>query len=869
MSFSANRRTLVTALSLALCATPLAVYAQVSYNFNLPVQSLADSLRAVGSKASVDIAFEPATVQGRNAPALKGSYSARQALDRLLEGSGLVLRTTQGGSFLVEAAHAPGSVANPTPRPSKAYNFDIPSQSLAATLQTIKQTTGQRIDFDTKLISQDTASAISGHLTTVEAIQQALVGTGLHAEVTPSGVRIAHADSTPAFGGVRQESEVFVVAQAENTYNVSSSNSATRTDTDLLDTPQSVSVITRKLLDDQQVQTMDEALANASGVLVDTSLSTMGSVYTIRGFGNASVMNDGLSGTQLPSQTPIWAVDSIEVLKGPESILAGAATNQNFGGTINIVAKQPQATPVAAMMLGVGSYGQAQAGFDLGDALTDNKQLSYRLVGQLDRANNDAAGYDGKHEFYLAPSLRWGNEATSLLVGAERSVTHAPLGLTTVVTGVKPDDSAPLRVIGAVDDGNVTNQTRGYFKFEQTLFNSDWSFRSRGQYLEQGLRVSLWGRLPLFIDPDFRHGNILLQAKQLSENMRSYAIQNDITGKFSTGDFSHQIVIGSDFQYTSTVTDLAAKAMSAFNIYTSPPLQSVSSFTRNLFAYNATGHNSEVGYFFQDQISYGEKWHALIALRDAIYHSYDSTIPDKNKWLPNLGLLYKLSPNIAAYVSSMQGYAPNFYALTPEGKRLPPMESKQHEAGLKFDLMDKHLSLTTAVYQIKINNNPIGIPGTPFSEVGPGQTSKGVEIELKGQLAPGLDLSSTFTHTIVKTSDGTPATANAKNTMSLWAGYQFQQAPLKNWSVGLGVFARSAALNQRSYYGPNGENLYMKNPGNVRTDLHIGYTGHSWSVNFGIRDIFDRRNYSVDSQDWYAGVQDAGRTYMLTSKINF
>jgi iron complex outermembrane recepter protein len=868
--YFARRNVVATAVLLAFSAAPMAVYAQVTYSFNLPVQPLADSLRAVGSKASVDVAFEPATVQGRNAPALKGNYSAQQALDRLLAGSGLALRTTQGGSFLVEMAHATGSVANPAPWPSKAYNFDIPSQNLATTLQTIKQTTGQRIDFDTKLISQDTAFAISGHLTTIEAIRQALSGTGLRAEVTPSGVRIARVDSTPAFGGVQQESEVFVVAQAENTYNVSSSNSATRTDTDLLDTPQSVSVITRKLMDDQQVQTMNEALANASGVLVDTGSNTAGSTYMIRGF-NASVMNDGLSGTQLASHTPIWAVDSIEVLKGPESILAGAATNQNFGGTINVIAKQPQTTPVAAMMLGIGSYGQAQAGFDLGGALTDNKQLSYRLVGQLDHANNDAAGYEGKHEFYLAPSLRWGNEATSLLVGLERSVAHDPLELSTVVTGAQSDDSAPLRVIGAVDDRNVTRQTRGFFKFEQTLFNSDWSFRSRGQYLEQGLGVSFWHRAPLSADPDFRDGNILLQAEELLINIRSYAVQNDITGKFSTGDFSHQIVIGSDYQHQyQSFVGYAAKTTSAFNIYTSPPLPSASSLV-NLGAnrFLSPGHNSEVGYFFQDQISYGEKWHALIALRNAIYHAYDSSNPDKHKWLPNLGLLYKLSPDIAAYVSSMQGYTPNLYALTPEGKRLPPVESKQYEAGLKFNLMDQHLSLTTAVYQIKVNNHPINIPGTPFSETGPGQTSKGVEIELKGQLAPGLDLSSTLTHAIVKTSNGTPALGNAKNTMSLWAGYQFQQAALKNWGVGLGVFARSAAITSHTYYGPGGENLYMKNPGNMRTDLHIGYTGHNWSVNFGIQDIFDQRIYSVDSQDWYAGVQDAGRTYMLTSKINF
>ncbi|WP_407352494.1 TonB-dependent receptor domain-containing protein [Luteimonas sp. R10] len=103
MSRLESRCLFAAAVSLAFCAAPVALYAQVTYDFDLPAQSLADSLRAVGSKGSVNVAFEPATVQGRLAPALKGSYSARQALERLLEDSGLVVRTTEGGSFLVEA----------------------------------------------------------------------------------------------------------------------------------------------------------------------------------------------------------------------------------------------------------------------------------------------------------------------------------------------------------------------------------------------------------------------------------------------------------------------------------------------------------------------------------------------------------------------------------------------------------------------------------------------------------------------------------------------------------------------------------------------------------------------------------------------
>jgi iron complex outermembrane receptor protein len=108
MSLLSNRRALAcgSAVLLALSAAPAAVYAQAAYDFDLPAQSLADSLRAVGSRAGVTVAFDPGSVRGQAAPALRGSYSAQGAVERLLDGSGLRLRRTRQGSFLVETAPA-------------------------------------------------------------------------------------------------------------------------------------------------------------------------------------------------------------------------------------------------------------------------------------------------------------------------------------------------------------------------------------------------------------------------------------------------------------------------------------------------------------------------------------------------------------------------------------------------------------------------------------------------------------------------------------------------------------------------------------------------------------------------------------------
>jgi iron complex outermembrane recepter protein len=844
MRFAANKRIVTNAVMLALYSAPIAVYAQIGYDFDLPTQMLADSLRAVGSKANINVAFEPAAVQGRSARALRGHYSAKQALDLLLEGTGLDVRTTQGGSFLIERA-------------------DIKR----ATTATSDANPGRQIDSDTALTSAKTNSTtINGDSTTEEAAQPGLKGSGFRADTISPGASNEPADRTPAFAGVRTLSEIEVVAQAENTYTVTASSGATRTDTDLLDTPQSVSVITRKLIDDQQAQTLSDALANASGVQANSG--SAGTSFSIRGFSANSVMNDGMNtgnaSSNLPNLVPLWGVDSIEVLKGPEAILAG--TGAGFGGAINFVTKQPQATPVKAISLGIGEYGQVQAGLDLAGVLAGNNQLTYRLVLSGDHTDRTVAGYDGPHDFYLAPSVRWGSDTTSLLLGVERIVSHSPPQDYMTAPNGKLDYSTPLRVLGSVEDQNIYGQTRAYYRFEQQLFGSSWSFRSRGSYSTTAISGGSWQTGYFLSDP--AQGDMQMIATRETDITPAYTFQNDITGKFTTGPVSHQMVVGADYTHTKfIIPDLTYYLPSdPFNVYTSPPLPGVSTLTGPPYlSFQAYLSTSEVGYFLQDQMSWGEKWHLQVAVRDAFYHNYSSTTPDTQIWLPNLGIVYKITPDIAAYASTMRGYLPNTGLQTPTGEPLPPQKSKQSEAGLKFDLLDKRVSLTTAAYQIKVNNTAINIPDTNFYATGPGQTNKGIEVELKGQLTPALTLATSYTHTIGKTSDGTPTTSLSRNTMSFWMGYHFQQPQWSRWSLGMAVFARSASLGYTDNFSVPG----LRNPGNARTDAHVAYTHDNWSLNLGIKDLFDRRIYAVNVADVAAPVDFARRTVMLTSKINF
>ncbi len=327
--------------------------------FNIPAEPLGAALTSVALQANLQIFFEQSLTEGFTSPPVAGSMTASDALTKLLTGTHLQFTRNADGALMIGAG---------TTAPSSFGSLPIPDSTLA---------------------------------------------------------NAAKATSTPAFAGALVFSEIQVVSQYENGYNATRTIGATRLDTDLMDIPGAVSVITRKLLDDQQIQNLADAVAGASGVQINSSQVVIGNTFVFRGFSQftGGVLENGLAATNAgySSTTPIWGLDSVEVLKGPEAILSGA--NSSFGGVINLVTKQPQVTPIQAVSFTYGSYGVANVGWDSAGPLTDDKDIAYRMVAQITRSGGDAAGHDGDHDgYYLAPSLRWKTHDTSLLVGVESSV---------------------------------------------------------------------------------------------------------------------------------------------------------------------------------------------------------------------------------------------------------------------------------------------------------------------------------------------------------------------------------------------------------------------------------------------------------------
>ncbi|MGH7019595.1 MAG: TonB-dependent siderophore receptor, partial [Brevundimonas sp.] len=233
------------------------------------------------------------------------------------------------------------------------------------------------------------------------------------------------------------------------------SRTGTRMDTDPLSLPLSVSTVSEELIQRQQALTLADAASNVVGVASGNE-----GAFTMRGF-SANIMRNGNLGADGRSNNlPIVAVSRLEVVKGPEAIIAGMTAG--YGGVVNVITKTPPNVLTAEATSTLGSRGYYDVGMDVGGPLNREKTFLARLVASTQDQDENAAGYDGSSMDYLAPSAtfripKWGTEFTAQY--EYQDIRNAP-ALAVVTYGDRLTSDLPLLRYGAADEGqNIKSRT--------------------------------------------------------------------------------------------------------------------------------------------------------------------------------------------------------------------------------------------------------------------------------------------------------------------------------------------------------------------------------------------------------------------------
>ena len=757
-------------------------------------------------------------------------------------------------------------------------HFAIPPQSLSTALIAFSRqanvqvlTAGGRVDVvRSPGITADCAAAA--------ALGRLLQGTGLtyrfvdaHTVVVKPVPDTSKTDVTLAARRfVRQLAPITTTGVVDSYgYPLDDGSGATRTDTDLLELPDSVSEVPHTLLDSQQANSVGDALRNVAGVLFMDGSDAL-PVFLMRGFQVGSGMIDGLPNSIVSygDFPPLIGIDHVEVLKGPQAIIGDDSISNNFGGLINLVMKQPTATRVHRLYFVVGQYGDSQLGADLGGVLGRSGAWTYRLVASVGYADQTRQGRRGQRNGYLAPSIGWQDASNKLVVSVERIVRREPIPDYAVMLGDSLSTAtSPGLMTGNPGDHSLFRTTRFSYAFEHH-FDDVWTFRSRGQYVHQDSSVQEWdlagfspnGGVGFVAADNYRYGDAF------------YTVQNDAVGRFDTGPVSHVLVTG--FDYARALSGSVDEVFGflpqpSYNLYTSAALPSVASLTGPGNGYDA--HESanpwttDHALFLQDQLALGEDWNLLLALRRT---TYELTTVDvngnpltghKSQWVSNAGVVYKLTPLVSLYASANSGFQAN-EVLGKDNQPLLPSHSRQLEAGTKLMLFDQRAMLTVAAYRIMLDHSDnISSPRPPYYAVpGPGQTNRGIELEFNGRLVPGLDVSSAYTNALVSNHDGSPSLGMPRQHFNFWTSYCMQSGVLRGWGVAGGVLARSASRSVMS----DGV-TYFSIPGQARVDANVSWQGARWNVTLGVRNLFDRDLHDVEFDETFVPLH-RGRTVILS-----
>jgi len=594
----------------------------------------------------------------------------------------------------------------------------------------------------------------------------------------------------------------------------SRATTATRTDTPIIDVPQSITVVPREQIDAQNAQTVGQALGYVAGVVSEPRPGRYDSII-IRGFGgfgnsaNYVTFLDGLrllrgQSFAIASVDP-WLLNSIEVLRGPSGVLFGQV---NPGGIVNMSSRLPSANPVNEMFLESGSYDRLQAGITMGGRLDAEGRFTYSLTG-LGRITGTQWDDVMDQRIAIAPAVTWRptDNTTITLLGSYQydpesgyyngvpyySVTN-PGVRSRLNANFNPGDPA-------YDNFSRTNIMAGW-RFEQR-FDDTFSFRQNFRYqsLSTHFQAVSASTSAAAIATLNRTGVLTRSASVSDENVDGLGVDNQLIAALTTGPLQHTVLVGLDYQYAESSRSLGSGGTApALNVFAPVYNQMIA---RPRYTAISDQTQSQLGLYAQDQIRWGGL-NLLLGLRQDWFDQETTqrltssrTSLDDNHLSWRIGVVYETPIGIAPYASYATSFEPvtGTYAPQRGGAGFVPTEAAQYEVGVRYQPPDRSMLLTLSAFDITQTNVLTADPAYSNYNVQSGEVeSRGIELEGRFVPMPGMNLILTYTYLDAKVTQsndvpvGNRPVGVPNQIASGWIDYSFTEGtPLNGLTLGGGV----------------------------------------------------------------------------------
>ena len=633
----------------------------------------------------------------------------------------------------------------------------------------------------------------------------------------PYGQAVAQDNSAPSQPGTQMPPVVIQatpwVSQDERRgqegYIQKSTPTATKTNTPLLDIPQSITVITKDFIKDQNITSIEDAVRYVPGVIPHQGESNRDDLVIRGQRSNADFFVNGIR-DDVQYYRDLYNLQSMEVLKGPNAMIFGRGGG---GGVVNRVLKEADGTRVREFTAGGNTYPGFRISGDIGEALNDivavrlnafyEKSSSYRNYVNLER-------YGFNPTMTIAPT-----SATSIKLSYEylHDWRNTDRGIPSQVRpgGVLPQ--YPFYTSAGSYFGNPgLNYAVTTANIADAVIDHDFG---NGITIRNASRFSSFTKFYQNVYPGSAvnlAGNMTLSAYNNETDRQSFFNQTDVTSKFATGFAHHTLVTGAEL---GRQTGLSYRLDGYFNgnpAQASLPISAYNPVSYNMVTFrNTTGANNTYrldlwALYAQDQIELTPWLQFIGGVRfdQFNFQSQDQrtsviTARIDNLWSPRAGFVVKPIANLAFYGSYSVSYLPSvgdqFSTLAPGTAISAPEKFENKEIGVKWDILPK-LQATAAIYELNRTNQRLPDPNNPGFFIASGSTNtKGFELGLSGYITDQWQVMGGYAYTDAHITGATSTTVLPgnrvglvpSNVFTLWNRYQITP----NWGAGIGMITQS------------------------------------------------------------------------------
>ncbi|MFT4053351.1 MAG: TonB-dependent siderophore receptor [Novosphingobium sp.] len=794
---------------------------------------------------------------------------------------------------------------------SGTQQFDIPAQSLASALMRFSRETRLELFYSAELAQGKTTRGVSGKMAPAEALSRLLAGTGLTFKFSnPTTITLEPAPQAAAdaiqLGPVRVEGgeqgvptstrlgAAFSPATTEAT-NSYTTRAATmgKDEQPLKDIPQSVTVLTRKKMNDQNIVNLQQAVESVTGISI-TRAPGMGFYIYSRGFEINTFLYDGVPMLRNSYTTGSFVQESMafydrmEVLRGAGGLMQGA---RGPGGAINFVRKRGQDEFQVNLTGTAGSWNHFASQVDVGGPVDLDGRLRVRAVADYDRTDSFIDYVGSKTlSLYLAADYDLGPD-TLLGAGIAYKRTRATpfeRGLPRYTDGSEIDFDRST--YGGASWNRAANDQTTYFADIEHKFSDDWSIKVAANYMTEDnssnyqfitgaiSKETLTGSAYYYFAVDYRK--------------KGRSIDAHVNGRFDLAGMRNEVVFGADYM-RHTTNDAYGRhfntgAADVFNIDHNLPEQTLASLTATQFSSLSSFDVKQGGVYGTWRAHPTDALTLIAGGRLSWYdYTYDSrtgtaavygalshtTLDTKGKFTPFAGMLYALNPSWNLYASYATIFEPQS-GRTVSGTLLDPITGTNYEAGIKGELADGRANVSLALFRydhtgrsVNDYDNGLVCDGWYCARSSGKVRSEGIEAEASGQVLPGLEVSAGYTYNTTKYRADPQLQGKVfslwtpKHLLRVWGTYTLS-GRLDRVSLGLGMNMQDKTIGSDRTFKVDGFTVF-----NARLGFKVS---EATSLAVNVDNIFDK-TYYVPGYNQTASYNYYGnpRNFLVTARHRF